>query len=95
VASQFRGLEQLCFHRRALAGRAADLAADFADLAREVFLDHFPPDAAAFTIFVGASFEAGQLLAPLPDEGIEPDQFRFQLQRLALLAFHHFQRAGG
>jgi hypothetical protein len=34
------------------------------------------------------------LLAPPPDEGVKPDQFCSQFDRLALLAFHHLQCAG-
>jgi hypothetical protein len=75
------------------AGGAANLAADFADLVCEVSLDHFSPDTAAFAIFIRAFCETGQLLAPLPDEGVKSHQFRFQFDRLALLAFHYLQCA--
>ncbi len=71
-----------------LAAFSADLATDQADLLGEVLLDYLPPDQAAFTILVGTFFEPGKLRAPLANEGVEPQEFRFKFDCPALFAFH-------
>jgi hypothetical protein len=76
-----------------LASGTTDVAADSADLGSEIFFNGFFPNLAAFAVLVGAVVEAEKLLAPLPDEGVQADQFSFQLLRVALLAVHLLQYA--
>jgi hypothetical protein len=70
---------------------ALHMMPDLANLIGKVFLDYLPPHASALTVFVRALFQESQLLAPLPDEGIQPEQLRLQFEDLFLFAFHHEQ----
>ena len=70
---------------------ASNLLADPPDLGGQLFLDNLLPDLTAFAVCIRAIFQAGELLAPLPNQRVQPQQFSFQFLGLALCPFHYFK----
>jgi hypothetical protein len=69
----------------------SNVLSNLAHLAGQPFLDLFPPDDPAGTRWVRAALQSGQLLAPFPDQGVEPEQLRLEFQGLAFFASHYGQ----
>jgi hypothetical protein len=65
-----------------------DFAANFPHLPRKLFLDYLPPYRPAFAVLVWTFFQAGELGAPLPDQGIQSQQLRLKFDRLSWLVLH-------
>jgi hypothetical protein len=61
----------------------------FAHLAGQVLLHMLSPNETAWTILVWAFLQAGQLLAPLPDQCVKPYQLCLKLGFNSLFAIHH------
>jgi hypothetical protein len=68
---------------------AHDPPPDFSHLAGQVHLYMLSPNETAWTILVWTFLQAGQLLAPFPDQRVEPYQLGFKLRRSSLFAIHH------
>jgi hypothetical protein len=60
---------------------AADLAPDLPYLTGEVLFYVIPPDDTTRAVLVRALFQADQLLAPFPNQRVQPKQFGFKLRR--------------
>jgi hypothetical protein len=65
-----------------------DFAANFPHLPRKLSLDYLSPHHPALAVLVWTFFQAGELGAPLPDQGIQSQQLRLQFDRLSWLALH-------
>ena len=68
--------------------------ANFAYLAYKALLHVFSPDEPAGTVLIGALLQAGELLAPFPDEQIEPHQLGLEGGSLTRFAIRRHTTAG-
>ena len=68
-----------------------DLAPDLPHLASKVLLHVFSPDETTWAVFVRAFIEALQLLAPFPNQRVEPHQLGLELSCFWLFVIHYHE----
>jgi hypothetical protein len=62
---------------------------NFSHLLSEIFFHDLVPDLAALAILMGAGLKEIKLLSPLPDQGVQPQEFSLKFEDLSCFAFHH------